>query len=121
MQRPAVVHVEGGLGQLVRFVLVFGQREHIRMRLAQLTHRVVPEIGRHFACYVAAETVNADRVHPPMHRFLHLRAHRLAVVVQFGDVRPVVLYHQVAQAVAVVPTLVLGPLAVRCRMVSYPV
>ena len=121
MQTPAVVHVEGRLGQLVRFVLIFGQREHIRMRQAQLAHRVIPEIGRHFAGYVAAETVDSDRVHPPMHRFLHLCAHCLAVVVQFGDIRPVVLNHQVTQAVAIVPALVLGPLAVRRRVVRYPV
>ena len=121
MQTPAVVHVEGRLGQLVRFVLIFGQCEHIRMRQAQLAHRVIPEIGRHFAGYVAAETVDSDRVHPPMHRFLHLCAHRLAAVVQLGDIRPVVLNHQVTQAVAIVPALVLGPLAVRCRVVRYPV
>ena len=56
-----------------------------------------------------------------MHRFLHLCAHRLAVVVQFGDIRPVVLYHQVTQAVAVMPALVLRPLAVRRGVVSNPV
>ena len=56
-----------------------------------------------------------------MHGFEHLLAHGLVVVVQLGDIRPVVLHHQVTQAVAVVPAFVLGPLTVRCRMVSHPV
>ena len=83
MQRPAVVHVEGRFCQFVRLVLILCESEHIGVRLTQFTHRVVPEICRHFACYVAAESVDADAVHPPVHGFLHLGTHGLAVVVQF--------------------------------------
>ena len=121
MQAPAVVHIERTLGQLLRFVFIFGEREHMRIGLTQVTHRPVPEVGRHFARYVAAETINTDRVHPPVHGFEHRLTHVLVLVVQFGDIRPVVLHHQVAQAVTIVPSFVLCPLAVRRRMVSHPV
>ena len=121
VQTPAVVHVERRFGQLIGFVLILGEGEHVGVGKTQVAHCPVPEIGRHFAGYVATETVNTDGVHPPVHRFEHLVAHILVVVVQFGDVRPVVLHHQVAQTVTVMPAVVLGPLAVRRRMVGYPV
>ena len=121
MQRPSVVHVEGRLGEFLRFVFVLREGEHMRMRQAQVSHRPVPEIGRHFTGYVAAEAVDTDGVHPPVHRFQHFCAHVLVVIVQFGDIRPVVLYHQVSEAVAIVPAFVLRPLAIRSGVVSYPV
>ena len=91
------------------------------MLSTDLSHYIVPEIGRHFACYVATETVDADGIHPPVHGFLHLSAHVLVVVVEFGDIGPVVLHHEVAEAIAVVPAFVLGPLAIWSGVVSYPV
>ena len=121
MQRPAVVHIEGTLGQFIGFVLILRQGEHIRMGQTQVAHRPVPEIGRYLTRYIAAETVNTDAVHPPMHRFEHLGTHVLVVIVQFGDIRPVVLHHQVSEAVTVMPSLMLRPLAVRSCMVSHPV
>ena len=121
MERPTVVHVERRFGQLLRFIFVLRQGEHIRVRQTEISHRPVPEVSRHFACYVATETIDTDRVHPPMHGFEHLITHVLVVVVQFGDVGPIVLYHQVTQAVAVMPSVILGPLAIRRRVVGYPV
>ena len=121
MQCPAVVHVKSRFGQFICFVLIFGKREHIRMRLTQIRHRPVPEVRRHLSRYVATESVYADGVHPPMHGFKHFITHVLVLIVQFGDIRPVVLYHQVAQAVAVVPAVVLGPFAIRSCVVSYPI
>ena len=121
MKRPAVVHVERRFGQFVGFVLILGEREHMRVCLMQIGHRPVPEVRRHFARYIAAETVDTDTIHPPMHRFEHLIAHVLVVVVELGNVRPVVLNHQVSEAVAVMPSLVLRPFAVRSGVVGYPV
>ena len=121
VQRPAVVHVESRFGQLVRFVLILCEGEHLRVGLAEIGHCPVPEISRHLSCYVATETVDADAVHPEMHSLQHGIAHVLVLVVEFGDIGPVVLHHQVTQTVAIVPAFVLGPLAVRCGMVSHPV
>ena len=121
VQSPTVIHIECRLGQFVCFVFVLSEGEHIRMRQAQVCHRPVPEIRRNLTRYIAAETVDTDRVHPPVHRLQHLVAHILVLVVEFGDIGPIVLNHQVTEAVAIVPSVVLGPFAVRRRVVGYPV
>ena len=97
VQLPAVVHIERRLGEFLRLGFILGKGEHIGVVFADVRHRPVPEVGGHLARYVATETVDTDRVHPPAHAAKHLLTHVLVLVVEFGDVRPVVLYHQVTQ------------------------
>ena len=121
MQLPAEVHVERRLGEFLRLGFILGKSEHVWVVFADVRHRPVPEVGGHLARYIAAETIDSNRVHPPAHAAEHLLPHGLVLIVEFGDVCPVVLYHQVTQRVAVVPAFVFGPLAVGSGVVGYPV
>ena len=56
-----------------------------------------------------------------MHGFEHLIAHVLVLIVQLGDVSPIVLNHQITQTVPIMPAFVLGPLTIRRCMVGNPV
>ena len=118
---PAVVHVERRFAKLHSLVFILSQGEHVGVRPAQFAHRIVPEVGRYLACYVATETVDADLVHPEVHGFLHGSTHVFVLIVELADVRPIILNHQLAVLVAVVPTCVLRPFAVRSGMVGNPI
>ena len=56
-----------------------------------------------------------------MHRFEHLVAHLLVLVVEFADVSPIVLNHQVSETVTVMPTFIFSPFAIRSGVVCNPV
>ena len=121
VQLPAVVHVECRLGEFLRLGFILGKGEQVGVVFADIRHRPVPEVGGDFACYVAAEAVDTDRVHPPAHATEHFVAHVLVLVVEFGDVGPIVLHHEVAEGVAVVPAFVLGPFAIGRGVVGNPI
>ena len=121
LQVPAVIHVEGRCSEFLRLVVVLSEGEHIGVGEAEVSHSHFPKIRGHFAGYVATETVDADLVHPEMHCFEHLLTHVFVFVIEFGDIGPVVLHHEVAEAVAIMPALALGPLAIGRGVVGYPV
>ena len=118
---PGIVGVESVL--LQRRVLGLGQEEQgVGMRLTEVAEGLLPEIGRHFGGHVAAETVHAA-VDPEFHLGFHrVIEGGVVLVVEMGDVSPVVLRGEVAEGIEEIPVPVFHrPGVVAAGVVGYPV
>ena len=104
VQLPGVGRVEAGLVQ--PGLLAFGKEVEVAVFAAELADNVGPEVLRHQRGHVAAEAVDSA-VEPEAHALLHLGAHLGVVVVELGDVGPVIFDYGPALLVAHIPRRVL--------------
>ena len=122
VQLPGVVGVEGlrGVGQVV--ALRLGEEVDVGVVGVHLGEDAFPELGRHFARRIAAESVHA-LFQPESHGLVLGRPDVLVLIIEAAGVGPVVFPNGVAQRVALVEVGGLGrhPDVVRGGLVGHPV
>ena len=104
--------------------LAFGEHQERVAGGTQLGDAVLPELEGHVVGGIAAETVDADLLHPELHRIDHCLAHAGIVEVEVGDVVPARSgrVDDLAVLVMSIPVgVVLDPLVVPGSMVRDPV
>ena len=121
VQFPGVGGVEAGLVQ-PRLLPLGEEVESAGIFRPELREHIGPEILRHLIGHVAAEAVDPP-VKPETHALLHLGPHLLGLVVELGDVRPVIFDNRVALRVADVPVgrFPRHPRMIRRGVVGHPV
>ena len=102
--------------------LAFSQEISPRIFFSQFRQCLFPEIQRNLASHIAAESVHT-LVQPETHRTAHFPAHVVIVIIQFGDIRPVVLGDSISERIPDIPVCRSAgfPHGIRRRMICHPV